>query len=68
MNIADAAELARFLEAHPDIRAVQIMITDPSGVLRTASGSSAETGRRIADEVLNALERILRLELPGIDR
>ena len=32
VRIADAAELAAFLAAHPDVRAVQIMITDPSGV------------------------------------
>jgi creatinine amidohydrolase len=38
-------------------------LVDPSGVLRTASGSSAEIGRKIADEVLAASERILAVEL-----
>ena len=33
-QLADKAELAAFLAANPDIQAVQIMITDPSGVLR----------------------------------
>jgi creatinine amidohydrolase len=38
-------------------------LVDPSGVLRTAAGSTAEIGRKIAAEVLAASERILRLEL-----
>ena len=56
--IADAAELARFLEAHPDIRAVQIMITDPSGVLRGKSVRREEllrlyaSGRQVAGSIL----------------
>ncbi|HEX6397469.1 MAG TPA: glutamine synthetase family protein, partial [Steroidobacteraceae bacterium] len=58
MNIADASELARFLEAHPDIRAVQIMITDPSGVLRGKSVRREElvrlfaSGRQVAGSIL----------------
>ena len=34
LRIGQPAELAEFLAAHPAIRAVQIMITDPSGVTR----------------------------------
>jgi glutamine synthetase len=57
-RIADAIELARFLEAHPDIRAVQIMITDPSGVLRGKSVRREElvriyaSGRQVAGSIL----------------
>jgi len=40
-------------------------LVDPSGVLRTAAGSSAAIGGRLAEEVLAASERILRLELGG---
>jgi len=56
--IADAAELAAFLEAHPDVRAVQIMITDPSGVLRGKSVRREElvrlyaSGRQVAGSIL----------------
>jgi glutamine synthetase len=56
--IADAAELAAFLAAHPDIRAVQIMITDPSGVLRGKSVRREElvriyaAGRQVAGSIL----------------
>ena len=58
MNIADPSELARFLEAHPDIRAVQIMITDACGVLRGKSVRREElerlytTGRQVAGSIL----------------
>jgi creatinine amidohydrolase len=43
-------------------------LVDPSGVLRTAAGSSADIGRRIAEEVLSAGEQILRRELGGLER
>jgi len=38
-------------------------LVDPSGVLRTAAGSSAEIGRALAEEVLAASRRVLDLEL-----
>ena len=44
-GIADASELAAFLAAHPDIEAVQIMITDPCGVLRGKSVRHEELQR-----------------------
>ena len=37
IRIAARAELDAFLAQHPDVQAVQIMITDPSGVLRGKS-------------------------------
>jgi glutamine synthetase len=58
VRIADAAELAAFLAAHPDVRAVQIMITDPSGVLRGKSVRREElvriyaSGRQVAGSIL----------------
>jgi glutamine synthetase len=58
LHIGDAAELAAFLAAHPDIRAVQIMITDPSGVLRGKSVRREElvrlyaSGRPVAGSIL----------------
>jgi glutamine synthetase len=57
-KIGDAAELAAFLEAHPDVGAVQIMITDPSGVLRGKSVRREElvriyaSGRQVAGSIL----------------
>ena len=57
-GIADAAELAAFLAAPPDIRAVQIMITDPSGVLRGKAVRREElvriyaSGRQVAGSIL----------------
>jgi glutamine synthetase len=56
--IGDAHELGRFLEVHPDIHAVQIMITDPSGVLRGKSVRREElvriyaSGRQVAGSIL----------------
>jgi glutamine synthetase len=58
LRIADAGELAAFLEANPDVRAVQIMITDPSGVLRGKSVRREElvriyaSGRQVAGSIL----------------
>jgi creatinine amidohydrolase len=41
-------------------------LVDPSGVLRTAWGSSAEIGHKIANEVFDASLRILGSELDGV--
>jgi glutamine synthetase len=55
---ASAAELQRFRSAHPDIDAVQLMITDPSGVPRGKSVRVHElerlysTGRNVAGSIL----------------
>jgi len=57
-HLAGRAELDAFLAAHPDIQAVQIMITDPSGVLRGKSVRREElariydTGRQVAGSIL----------------
>ena len=57
-HLAARAELDAFLAAHPDIQAVQIMITDPSGVLRGKSVRREElariydTGRQVAGSIL----------------
>ncbi len=51
-------ELEDFLAAHPDVGAVQIMITDPSGVLRGKSvrreelARIYESGRQVAGSIL----------------
>ncbi len=63
---ADSSEAQRFLEAHPDIEAVQIVITDAGGVAR---------GKNLAREELAALYAhgrnvagsILGLDLRGED-
>ena len=53
-RVANQAELAAFLAANPDVSAVQIMITDPSGVLRGKSVRREEleriydSGRQVA--------------------
>ena len=58
LKLADASELATFLAAHPDIRAVQLMITDPCGVLRGKSVRREEllniyaSGRQVAGSIL----------------
>jgi glutamine synthetase len=55
---AGREELARFLAANPDIEAVQIMITDPSGVLRGKAVRRSEleriftSGRQVAGSIL----------------
>jgi len=57
-GIADRRELAAFIAAHPEVQAVQIMITDPSGVLRGKSVRTSElerifdTGRQVAGSIL----------------
>ena len=58
IQLAGKAELTAFLSAHPDIQAVQIMITDPSGVLRGKAVLRSElerifdTGRQVAGSIL----------------
>jgi glutamine synthetase len=58
LKIGDAGELAAFLEANPDVRAVQIMITDASGVMRGKSVRREElvrlyaSGRQVAGSIL----------------
>jgi glutamine synthetase len=57
-RIADLAELESFLLANADVSAVQIMITDPSGVLRGKSvrreelARIFESGRQVAGSIL----------------
>jgi len=57
-QLATRAELERFLESHPDLQAVQIMITDPSGVARGKSVRREElprifeSGRQVAGSIL----------------
>ena len=57
-QLATPAELGAFLAAHPGIQAVQIMITDPSGVLRGKAVRREElqkifeTGRPVAGSIL----------------
>ena len=58
LRIATPAELDAFLAAHPEVDAVQIMITDPSGVARGKSVRREElaaifaTGRPVAGSIL----------------
>ena len=58
VQLADKAELAAFLATHPLIQSVQIMITDPSGVLRGKNVLRSElekifdTGRQVAGSIL----------------
>jgi len=53
-----SAELATFLQWHPDVDAVQLMLTDPSGVLRGKTVRHHElqslysTGRGVAGSIL----------------
>lgn len=70
-RVADAClarpdELADFLTANPDVEAVQIMITDPSGVLR---GKSVRRGEleRIYESGRQVAGSILGLDITGED-
>ena len=53
-----SAELARFLAAHPQVRAVQLLLTDPNGILRGKTISREELdslyshGRNVAGSIL----------------
>jgi glutamine synthetase len=66
LRIASSTELDAFLAAHPAIQAVQIMITDPSGVLRGKSVRREElpklfdSGRPVAGSILG-------LDITGAD-
>ena len=58
IQLAGKDELTAFMSAHPDVQAVQIMITDPSGVLRGKAVLRSEldrifdTGRQVAGSIL----------------
>jgi glutamine synthetase len=65
-GIAAPAELEAFLAANPEVRAVQIMITDPSGVLRGKSVRREELGR-IFDSGRQVAGSILGLDITGED-
>ena len=64
--LASRAELDDFLAANPDIQAVQIMITDPSGVLRGKSVRREEL-ERIFDSGRQVAGSILGLDITGQD-
>jgi glutamine synthetase len=66
LHIAGRAELDAFLAAHPDIGAVQIMITDPSGVLRGKAVRREEL-ERIFDSGRQVAGSILGLDITGED-
>jgi glutamine synthetase len=66
VRIADADELRAFLGAHADIEAVQIMITDPSGVLRGKAIRRSEL-ERIFDGGRQVAGSILGLDITGKD-
>jgi glutamine synthetase len=65
-RLAEKVELDAFLAANPDIEAVQIMITDPSGVLRGKSVRREELGR-IYDAGRQVAGSILGLDITGED-
>ena len=65
-RLADRTELTAFLAAHPDVDAVQIMITDPSGVLRGKAVRRSEL-ERIFDSGRQVAGSILGLDITGKD-
>ena len=65
-GLAGQAELETFLAAHPDVQAVQIMITDPSGVTRGKSVRREELAR-IFDSGRQVAGSILGLDITGQD-
>ena len=65
-KLADKAELTAFLAAHPDVEAVQIVITDPSGVLRGKAVRREEL-ERIFDSGRQVAGSILGLDITGKD-
>jgi glutamine synthetase len=65
-RVASRAELDAFLAAHPHIGAVQIMITDPSGVLRGKAVRREEL-ERIFDSGRQVAGSILGLDITGED-
>jgi glutamine synthetase len=66
ISLAPRAELDAFLAANPDVQAVQIMITDPSGVLRGKSVRREELAR-IFDSGRPVAGSILGLDITGQD-
>ena len=66
VQLADKAELAAFLAAYPGTHAVQIMITDPSGVLRGKAVRREEL-ERIFDSGRQVAGSILGLDITGKD-
>ncbi|HEU4779049.1 MAG TPA: glutamine synthetase family protein [Steroidobacteraceae bacterium] len=66
VQLANKAELEAFLTAHPSIHAVQIMITDPSGVLR-GKAIRREELERIFDSGRQVAGSILGLDITGKD-
>jgi glutamine synthetase len=66
VGIAARVELEAFLARHPDVQAVQIMITDPSGVLRGKSVQREELAR-IFDSGRQVAGSILGLDITGQD-
>jgi glutamine synthetase len=65
-QLADKAELASFLATHPAIQSVQIMITDPSGVLRGKNVLRSEL-EKIFDSGRQVAGSILGLDITGKD-
>ena len=65
-RVAPVSELAAFLAAHPEIQAVQIMITDPSGVPRGKSVRREEL-QRIFESGRPVAGSILGLDITGED-
>ena len=66
IKLAGKAELTSFLDAHRDVQAVQIMITDPSGVLRGKVVRRCEL-ERIFDSGRQVAGSILGLDITGED-
>ena len=64
--LASRADLDSFLAENPDVQAVQIMITDPSGVLRGKSVRREEL-ERIFDSGRQVAGSILGLDITGQD-
>jgi glutamine synthetase len=64
--LAGKAELDSFLAAHTDIQSVQIMITDPSGVLRGKAVRRSEL-ERIFESGRQVAGSILGLDITGKD-
>ena len=65
-RVAGQAELQAFLAANPDVEAVQILITDPSGVARGKSVRREEL-ERIYDSGRQVAGSILGLDITGED-
>jgi len=66
VRIAQMSELSAFLDAHPLIQAVQIMITDPSGVPRGKAVRREEL-QRIFESGRQVAGSILGLDITGED-